>query len=212
MTANAPPRYKLHWSPKSPFVRKVMITAHELELVERLELVRSVASMSGTNPAIMADNPLNKIPTLVCPDGTPIQDSLVICAFLDDLAGGDHLFPPTGKRRWRSLSLHALSDGLLDLLILWRNERDKPPERQTAAWLQALEAKATATLDRCEQDVAAIATQPLCIGQIALGCALGYLDFRFPDPGWRKGRSGLSDWFAIFSKRPSAIATEPADD
>ena len=161
--------------------------------------------MSATNPAIMADNPLNKIPTLVCPDGTAIQDSFVICAFLDDLAGGDRLFPSTGARRWRSLSLHALSDGLLDLLILWRNERDKPPERQTAAWLQAFEAKATATLDRYEADVETISAQPLCIGQIALGCALGYLDFRFPDLGWRNGRPALSNWFATFSKRPSAM-------
>ena len=79
---------KLHWSPRSPFVRKVMIAAHELGLVERIELVRSVADMKRPNPAIMADNPLSKIPTLVFGNGAAIFNSVVICEYLDDLAGG----------------------------------------------------------------------------------------------------------------------------
>src|SRR5580704_19025968 len=79
---------KLHWSPRSPFVRKVMIAAHELGLVERIELVRSVAEMKRPNPAIMADNPLSKIPTMALGNGEPLFDSVVICEYLDDMAGG----------------------------------------------------------------------------------------------------------------------------
>ena len=84
---------KLHWSPRSPFVRKVMIAAHELGLVERIELVRSVADMKRPNAAIMADNPLSKIPTMTLGNGEPNFDSVVICEYLDDLAGGGRLFP-----------------------------------------------------------------------------------------------------------------------
>ena len=71
---------KLHWSPKSPYVRKVMVCAHELGLVERLELVRSVAAMLTPNERLMQDNPLSKIPALVLDDGTVLLDSVVICA------------------------------------------------------------------------------------------------------------------------------------
>ena len=90
---------KLHWSPKSPYVRKVMICAHELGLVPKLELVRSVAAMLKPNPAIMADNPLSKIPTLVREDGTTLFDSIVICEYLNELADGT-LFPTKGEARW----------------------------------------------------------------------------------------------------------------
>jgi glutathione S-transferase len=79
---------KLHWSPKSPYVRKVMICAHELELTDRLELVRSVAAMLKPNERLMIDNPLSKIPTLVLDDGFAIFDSVVICEYLDTLHGG----------------------------------------------------------------------------------------------------------------------------
>ena len=74
---------KLHWSPKSPYVRKVMICAHELGLVDRLELVRSVAAMLKPNARLMQDNPLSKIPTLVLEDGFTLFDSVVICEYLE---------------------------------------------------------------------------------------------------------------------------------
>ena len=79
---------KLHWSPRSPFVRKVLITAHETGHVARLELVRSVAAMSRPNAQLMLDNPLSKIPTLVLDDGTSLYDSTVICEYLDCLDSG----------------------------------------------------------------------------------------------------------------------------
>ena len=115
---------KLHWSPKSPYVRKVMICAHELGVVERLQTVRSVAAMLEPNPAIMEDNPLGKIPTLVLDDGSSLFDSVVICDYLNDLAQGP-LFPMQGQAKWDALRWHAFGDGLLEVLILWRNDRDR---------------------------------------------------------------------------------------
>ena len=111
---------KLHWSPKSPYVRKVMVCALELGMLPRLELVRSVAAMLKPNPALMADNPLSKIPTLVREDGLTLFDSVVICEYLNDQAKGT-LYPPRGEARWQALRWHALGDGLLDALILLRN-------------------------------------------------------------------------------------------
>ncbi|HEU0201031.1 MAG TPA: glutathione S-transferase N-terminal domain-containing protein, partial [Burkholderiaceae bacterium] len=115
---------KLHWSPKSPYVRKVMICAHELDLLPKLELVRSVAAMLKPNERLMQDNPLSKIPTLVLDNGFTLFDSVVVCEYLNDLAGGS-LFPRQGADKWQALRWHALGDGLLDVLILWRNERER---------------------------------------------------------------------------------------
>ena len=116
---------KLHWSPKSPYVRKVMICAHELGLVERLELVRSVAAMLKPNARLMVDNPLSKIPTLVLDDGFTLFDSVVICEYLNDLGAAARCSRAQGADKWQALRWHAFGDGLLDALILWRNERER---------------------------------------------------------------------------------------
>lgn len=198
----------LHWSPKSPYVRKVMVCAHELGLVPQLELVRSVAAMLRPNAALMAVNPLSKIPTLVLPDGRVLYDSVVICEYLDHLAGGT-LFPATGDARWQSLRWHALGDGLLDALILWRNERERGvPVEQL---LDAFALKADKALAVLEHEAPALAAAPLCIGQITVACALGYMDYRFDTLGWRSRAPRLAGWLAELSQRPSFKATEPID-
>jgi glutathione S-transferase len=202
---------KLHWSPRSPYVRKVMVAAHELGLVERIVCVRSVVVMSKPNPAIMADNPLNKIPTLVLDNGDVLIDSNVIVEYLDALAGGGILIPTGGEARWRALSMQAFASGLLDLLILWRNERDKPAERQTPEWLAAFAFKASSSLDRFEARTSNLAAETFHVGHIALGCALSYLDFRFADLGWRTNRPALTAWHESFCARPSALATVVVD-
>ena len=202
---------KLHWSPRSPFVRKVMICAHELDLAGRIDKVRTMVRMTEPNAALLADNPLSKIPTLVLDDGTTIFDSLTICEYLDHLAGGGKLFPRGPKSRFLALTRHALANGLLDMLILWRNERDKPPGRQTQAWLDSFAIKLRATLARLEEEAASRRKAQLDIGDVATGCALAYLDFRFPDTGWREGHDELAAWHAEFAARPSARATEIVD-
>ena len=198
---------KLHWSPKSPFVRKVMVCAHELGVVPRLTLVRSVAAMTKPNPQIMADNPLSKIPTLVLDDGTVLIDSIVICEYLNALVEGP-LFPALGDAKWRALRRHALANGLLDILILWRNERDRSPSSEVL--MSAFETKTWATLARFESEVDALAQEPLNIGHVALGCMLGYMDFRFETLGWRAKVPKLAHWNERIAARPSFAATEPS--
>ena len=199
---------KLHWSPRSPYVRKVMVCAHELKFVSRIELVRSVAAMLVPNPQLMRDNPLSKIPTLVLEDGSALFDSAVICEYLNDLAGGP-LFPREGAARWQALRWHALADGLLDALILWRNERDRDEPLQ--AMMDAFEVKTHAALRLLECEAVALAAAPLSIAQVTVGCALGYLDYRFGALKWRDRAPQLAAWNAQFSERPSMKATIPVD-
>ena len=200
---------KLHWSPRSPFVRKVMIVANEHGVLDRIERVRSVAISDDPNPALMADNPLNKIPCMVLEDGQVLQDSRVICEYLDQLGTGPKLFP-TGEARWPALRRQALGDGLLDLLVIWRHERNRAPELHLESYLAAYEHKARATFDRLE--VEAPFHDGFDIGDIALACALAYADFRYADLEWRGGRPRLSDWFARVETRPSIAATAIVND
>ena len=199
---------KLHWSPKSPYVRKVMVCAHELGLLERLERVRSVAAMQKPNAQLMRDNPLSKIPTLVLDDGTTLFDSVVICEYLNDLAGGS-LFPVQGAAKWRALRWHALGDGLLDALILWRNERER--ELPLQVLMDAFDLKTRAALCLLEGEADALTDAPFSIGMVALGCTLGYLDYRFDALGWRSLAPRLAGWHGGLMARPCFRDTEPEE-
>lgn len=203
-----PHAMKLHWSPKSPYVRKVMIVAHELDLLARIELVRSVAAMLKPNERLMRDNPLSKIPTLVLDNGFTLFDSGVICEYLNDLGGGN-LFPASGIEHWQVLRWHALGDGFLDALILWRNERERAQPLPTL--IDAFMLKSRATLQLLDDEAQALVEMPLSIGHIAIACALGYADYRFDALGWRDQAPRLAEWFSEVMKRPSLQQTEPVD-
>jgi glutathione S-transferase len=201
---------KLHWSPRSPFVRKVMIVAHEAGLADRLTLVRTVAAATKPHPELMRDNPLSKIPTLVLDDGTALYDSPVICEYLDRLHAGPKLFPNEPEARTTALRRQALGDGLLDLLVLWRDERGRA--QPSEVHLASFAARRQATLTAMEHEADGLAATAFSIGHVALGCALGYLDFRFASEDWRADHPRLARWHADFCARPSARATEPVDD
>ncbi len=201
---------KLHWSPRSPFVRKVMIVAHERGLIDRLTCLRTVAAMTTPHAELMRDNPLSKIPTLVLDDGTALYDSPVICEYLDALDGEPQLFPRDRDLRMRALRRQALGDGFLDLLVLARNERLR--ERPSQVHLRSTAVRSAAVLDSLEREADALAASRFDIGHLAIGCALSYLDFRFAEEDWRKDHARLAIWHAVFAARPSVLATRPVDD
>jgi glutathione S-transferase len=203
---------KLHWSPRSPFVRKVMIVAHELGLADRLDCVRTVAATTKPNDVLMIDNPLSKLPTLVLADGTVIYDSPVICEYFDSLHDGTKLFPSATPQRLQALRWQALGDGMLDFLLLWRNELSRPAAHQSVEHLDNYAVRRRATLDSIEKEVPRIEQAPFSIGHIALGCALAYIDFRFPGDDWRKTHPSAAAWHATIAARPSFRLTEPVDD
>ena len=202
---------KLHWSSRSPFVRKVMIAAHELGLVELIDCVRTPVAMHAPHAGLMVDNPLSKIPTLVLDDGTVLYNSYVILDHLDALAGGGKLIPRDPKSRMITLRRHALGNGFLDLLVLWRNERDRPEGLRSAPHLAAYEVKATATLAALEREAELLERADFDIGPIAIGTALSYMDFRFAHWPWRPCHPRLARWHATFEARPSVQATQPVD-
>ena len=202
---------KLHWSPRSPFVRKVMIVLHETGLDSTVERIRSVAAMAVPNPAIMAANPLSQIPALVLADGVALYDSPVICEYLDTLHDGARFFPPAGAARWLALRRQALGDGMMAILLLWRQERMKTEAQQLPAWLAAFQVKIDAGLAALEAEAPALAQDGFDIGHVSIGCLLSYLDYRFADLPWRASCPALATWHTAFERRPSARATLPDD-
>ena len=196
-------RFRLHWSPTSPYVRKVMVVAHELGLAHRFDLVE-------TRPAtvvadVAADNPLGRIPALVFPDGTTLFDSLVIAEYLDDLGGGA-LFPRAGAERWRALTLHALGHGIIDAAIAIVAESRRPEAERSPAFVAARRAEIERVVDALERRPPPSAPD---IGSIAVAVGLGYLYFRMPDRDWLRDRPRLARWREAFAKRPSMEATKP---
>lgn len=195
---------KLLYSPFSPFARKVRIVAHETGLQDRVEVVPT----STEDPAsgLSARNPLNKIPVLETEFG-PLYDSPVICEYLDTLHDGPKLVPAAGADRWRALRWEALADGLMDAALLIRYEITlRPAEKQHEAWVERQKTKIRKSLDQMEADVAEL-DGPVTIGAIGAASALGYLDLRFADWGWRETHPRLAAWHAAFAERPSYIAT-----
>ena len=204
------PQMRLHWSPRSPFVRKVMIAAHELGLADQIETMRTRVAMNEVHRGLLSDNPIGKIPTLLLADGTILYDSLVICEYLDSIAPGRRIFPAAGPKRFEALRRHALGNGYLDMLILWRFEGTRPTP--SSGMVEGFQAKHVATLDALEAEVPALTKDDFGIGHIAIACALSYLDFRFDALKWRDGHPALAAWHAAAAARPSFVATTVVDD
>jgi len=200
----------LHWSPRSPYVRKVMVTAHEVGMAERLACVRTV--VGGTEPhlALMQENPLGKIPTLVTPDCGYLYDSTVICEYLDHHAKGG-LFPAAWGARMQAMRWQALGSGMLDISLLRLLERIKPEGLRSVAHQALWEGKIRACIPALEAEAQALGAAPFGIGHIAIGVALAYLDFRFADEAWQREAPGLAAWHATFNARPSVVLTAFAE-
>ena len=198
---------RLFHSPTSPFVRKVMVTLHETGQAGDVTLVPSMGTPVDPGSMPLGQNPLGKIPALERDDGPAIYDSRVICRFLDDRARAN-LYP--SPRQWEVLTLEATADGIMDAAVLMVYEsRVRPEENRFAPWVDGQWAKIGRALDALEQRWLSHLNGPLDMGQIAVGAALGYLDFRHADRGWRSGRPGLAAWAAVFAERPSMVATRP---
>jgi len=200
---------KLFFSPASPYVRKVMASAIALDLADRIELLPSAASPVARDMTIAPVNPLGKVPAAFLPDGTALIDSRTICEYLDSLRPEGGLFPAAGPARWEALRLHAIADGLLDAALLWRYEMVMRPEAlHWEAWVQGLRSKIEASVQALEASCDSL-SGPVNIGTITAGCALGYLDFRFPDLDWRASAPRLAAWSAEHDLTPPMARTMP---
>jgi glutathione S-transferase len=200
---------KLLYAVPSPFVRKCLVSAHELKLRERLELVPAAAHPVNRDPALFALNPLGKIPALITDEGAVLFDSRVICEYLNTLGDG-HLIPASAAARWRVLADQALADGILDAAVLTRYETAVRPESlRWEAWIHGQLDKVTCALAELERRAGELAGR-VDVGTIAIGCALGYLDFRYASMSWRDQHPAMAAWYAEFAQRESMAMTRPA--
>ena len=200
---------RLYFSPTSPYVRKVMVLLHETGQIGDVELVAGSGNPVDPAGAPLDANPLGKVPALERPDGPALYDSRVICRYLDDRAASG--LYPEGARLWDTLTVEATGDGILDAALLMVYEgRIRPEELRYGPWVEGQWAKVDRALDALETRWVAHLQGPLDAGQIAVGCALGYLDFRHHVRDWRNGRPRLAGWFAGFDARASMRATVPA--
>jgi glutathione S-transferase len=199
---------KLYYSPTSPYVRKVRAVAIETGLDKKMDLIPATVSPIAPSADVDKHNPVGKVPALV--DGkTSLFDSVLICEYLDSKHRGRKMFPKAGAARWRVLRQHAMADGLLDAALLARYENFlRPQQYRWTDWSGGQMKKIKGALAAMEQDAGKLGSSPN-IGNIAVACALGYLDFRYGDLGWRKSYPKLAAWHAKFSKRPSIAGTVP---
>ena len=198
---------KLHFATASPYVRKVRVLAIETGLADSIELAKVAITPVGPDADLCADNPIGKIPTLVRDDGAALYDSRVICEYLDGLHDGSRMFPEGGEARWTALRRQALADGILDAAVNTRYETFLRPENfRWPDWVDGQMQKMRRGLDALEAEPLG---ETVDIGTISVACALGYLDFRYPDEGWRDERPKLTAWYEMFSARPSMSETLP---
>lgn len=200
---------KLAYSATSPYVRKVRICAMELGLDDQLELVATTVLPTEANLDYMQNaNPLGKIPALTLENGTVIFDSGVICEYLNQRHPQAPLIP-AGDERWQVLTEQQLASGMTDALVGLRYENWLRPEAlRWPEWTQGQMKKVEQALSWFEAHPQRLQAT-LNLGQIALACALAYLDFRFAEMNWRQQYPQLANWFAGFSQRPSMLATTP---
>jgi glutathione S-transferase len=197
---------KLFFSPTSPYVRKVMVCAHELGLADRIEKLACGASPINRDKNIIAHNPLGQVPTLVADDGQMLADSRVICEYLDHV-GGNMLFP-RNSARWQAIVDQAMADGILGAALLARYETAlRPGDKRWGEWLDGQMDKIKTTLAALEAAAPKFADR-VDIGTISYACALSYLDLRFPNFDWRSAYPAAAAWYKAFETRPSMVATK----
>jgi len=202
---------KLFHSPASPYVRKVMAVASLVGLSSKIELLASAVTPVSRDETVFARNPLGKVPTLITDDGMALYDSRVICEYLAALAGDATIFPAPGPARWRALVAQATGDGLMDAALLARYEGFlRPAEKRWAEWEAGQIGKIHSSLAQIEAGIGD-AGDRIDIGVITIGCALGYLDFRFNYLDWRKTHPKTAAWFKTFDAHPAMAASAPID-
>jgi glutathione S-transferase len=195
---------KLAFSAASPYVRKVVACAITRGLKDKIEIWK----IGTTDPALLPVNPLSKVPTLVTDDGMSLYDSPVICEYLDSIGTAAKLFPAAGPARWKALCQEALGDGLLDATQPRRREIALPQDDGRKSYIELQQGKVSRALDALEKEAGSLGMLTT-IGEITIGCALGYLDFRYANEPWRPGHPKLDAWYAKVVKLPPLAETMP---
>ena len=204
---------KLIGSTTSPYVRKVRVVMAE----KKLDYQFVLDDVWGDGARVAATNPLGKVPCLLMEGGEALFDSRVIVEYLDTLSPVGKLIPPSGRERAEIKTWEALADGMLDAAVLVRLENTfagRTPAQRSQAWMDRQMAKVNASLIALGHG---LGDRPfyggihLGLADIAVGCALGWLEFRFPDIAWRTEHPNLAKLMDKLALRPSFADTKPVD-
>lgn len=199
---------KLIGSPTSPYVRKVRIVFAEKKLDYQME----IENVWEPDTKIQTFNPIGKVPCLLVEDEDAIYDSRVIVEYLDTLSPVSRLIPQAGRERTDVKCWEALADGLLDAAVMIIKEKQRPAEQISHDWIERQVGKVNAALAAMSKG---LGDQSFCTGinyslaDVTVGCALGYLDFRFADIDWRTTYPNLAQFYAKVSARPSFADSQP---
>jgi glutathione S-transferase len=200
----------LYYNTASPFARKVLVLLHETGQTARVNLKPVTVTPVTPDPAVCHDNPCGKIPALCLADNNVIHDSRVILDYLDHQHVGNPLIPHDGSARWRRLTLASLADAVLDAALLMRYETFlRPEEKRWGEWVDNQGEKISRSLAYFETEAVTELSSHFDIASISVACALGYLDFRQPNLGWRSSYPRLANWYYEVSQRPSMLETQP---
>lgn len=198
---------KLYITPGSPYARMARIVVLEKGLESRVEII--AAQTRTADSPYYRINPSGRVPYLVRDDGVGMEESAVICAYLDRLDGKPVFDPPGGEEAWEARRLEAAARSLLDGLSVWGREIGRPRDERSPAIIRHEAARADRLADFWETEIDhPLMRGALNLGQLTLACALG-LEARNPDYLWRPGHPKLSDWFERVAARPSFVATRP---
>lgn len=196
---------KLYITTPSPFARKVRIVAREKGLSERIEEI--AVDPYANAPELLATNPVVQVPTLVAEDGLPINDSPVICEYLDALGEGPRLLPADGAERLRVRRLETLGNAALEMGVKLVLEKRRPEQERSPTWMSRWTLNMGRALDALE--AAAPDAAHLDMGVLTAGVAVSWIGFRHPDYDWKTGRPNLVALQAALERRPSFQATVP---
>ena len=200
---------KLRHADASPYARKVRVLVREAGLLARVQETQTVTTPVRTADVLWTENPSGRIPVLILDDGAALFDSRVITRYLDTLHERAKFYPETAPECWQVMRQEAMAEGLMDSAVNTRYEMALRPEAlRWKDWIQAQIGKIKNTLDAMERECRGFDDR-VTMARIAFGAALGYLDFRFADLGWRAARPALAAWYEGFSKRPSMLETRP---
>lgn len=197
---------QLFWSPASPYARKVRAVAREKGLETRIS--ETAVNAYADPEALLAANPLGKVPALVLDDGSTLFDSPVICAYLDTIGQGAAMIPEGGAR-WSVLRGEALADGVMDLALGIVLDGRKPETERSPSALSRWRTQIDRALNRMNDETGNLPAG-VTLAHIAIACALEYIDFRLADIDWRSDRPALAAWHTRIVDRPSLRATAPS--
>ena len=197
---------KLYISTASPYARKCRIVAREKGLADRIEEI--VADPYANDPALLAANPVVQVPTLVADDGLPLNDSPVICEYLDRLGSGPTLLPEAGPDRLRVRRIETLANGALEMGVKLVLEKRRPEHERSPMWIARWTANMARALDALE--AADLQADDLDVGTITAAVAATWIGFRHSDFDWASGRPRLAAFTDALERRPSFAETRPA--